>query len=62
MNNQSDTIAFALFLAFVIFITMRGHLPLYIALLVGNAKSTNGNAVGGQGKKVKATILSMSGD
>jgi hypothetical protein len=33
--NQSNVIAFYIFTAFLIYITMRGELPTYIGFIVG---------------------------
>jgi hypothetical protein len=37
---QSNAIFFALFLAFLIFITARGELPLYLGFLLASPKET----------------------
>lgn len=49
MIPQTSTIAFALIVGFVVFITVRGELPKYIGVLTGSSTTTSpastGNAV-----------------
>lgn len=42
MNNQSNVIAAFLLVAFLVFITMRGELPTYIGLLLGEGSNSGG--------------------
>jgi hypothetical protein len=38
MTDQSNIIAGYLFAAFLVYVTMKGNLPKYLALIVGNVK------------------------
>ena len=52
--NQSSLIAFYLLAAFVVFITMRGELPLYLGFFLGNAAPSVDPLTGAQDALGKA--------
>lgn len=47
--SQSNLIFGTMFLAFIVFITMRGKLPKYLDVLVGNGQAGGGGGNSGSG-------------
>jgi hypothetical protein len=46
--NQNSVIAFGLIVGFIVFVTVRGELPAYLAVLLGNQSTTqNASTLGG---------------
>lgn len=62
--NQSTKIFFGLFIGYLVYITIKGELPAYAALLVGTAPTTNqtdATASGGAGFNPAVTDARVSG-
>lgn len=63
MIPQTSTIAFALIVGFIVFVTVRGELPKYIGVLTGSGStpSSTPSATNGNAASNIANVIALAG-